>query len=77
LAIPVDLTVAKQNEGWLISVKMENPALLIGFHGETLTGLQLVLSLMVYRQLGEWVRLTVDVDGYLQRRREILVNMYW
>ncbi|PJE70176.1 hypothetical protein COU97_01105 [Candidatus Shapirobacteria bacterium CG10_big_fil_rev_8_21_14_0_10_48_15] len=75
LAIPVDLTVAKQNEGWLISVKMENPALLIGFHGETLTGLQLVLSLMVYRQLGEWVRLTVDVDGYLQRRREILEKM--
>lgn len=75
LAISAELTVTADQEGWLVNIKMENPALLIGFHGETLAGLQLILSLMVYRQLGEWVRIAVDVDGYWQRRREILEKM--
>jgi len=75
LEMSVELAVEENKEGVIINVKMENPALLIGFHGETLSSLQLVLSMMVYRELKEWVRLAIDVDGYLQRRQEVLEQM--
>lgn len=75
LGVPGTLEVVQQDEGLLVDIKTDNPALLIGFHGETLAGLQLILSLMLYRQLGDWTRLSVDVDGYLQRRQETLEKM--
>lgn len=66
-----------KEEGETISVNLETgePGLLIGFHGETLASFQLILSLMVFRKLGEWLRIIVDVAGYRQQRQSILERM--
>jgi spoIIIJ-associated protein len=45
---------------------------LIGRQGKTLSGLQRIVRLMVGKQLTRWVNLTVDVEGYKQRRERDL-----
>lgn len=39
-------------------------ALLIGYHGETLNSLQVVISAFLFRKFGESLPLVVDVNGY-------------
>lgn len=45
---------------------------LVGPHGETLAALQHILRLLVNRKMGRMVHLTVDVQGYKQRREQHL-----
>lgn len=48
----------------------EENAMLIGFHGETLNSLQSVLSLLLFKKLGAYTPLSLDVGGYRQEREE-------
>ncbi|MGD1991779.1 MAG: RNA-binding cell elongation regulator Jag/EloR [Anaerolineae bacterium] len=48
---------------------------LIGRRGKTLSGLQRIVRLMVGKQLTRWVNLTVDVEGYKQRRERDLRDL--
>ena len=45
---------------------------LIGRKGERLSALQHLLNLMLSKQLGEWTRVLVDVEGYRGRRERQL-----
>jgi spoIIIJ-associated protein len=45
---------------------------LIGRKGERLSALQHLLNLMLSKQLGEWTRILVDVEGYRGRRERQL-----
>lgn len=45
---------------------------LIGRRGERLSALQHLLNLMLSKQIGEWTRILVDVDGYRGRRERQL-----
>lgn len=68
---------AGENDG-AVSVKIdvgEENAMLIGFHGETLNGLQTVISLLLYKKLGATTPLTLDVGGYRDERAEKLRQM--
>lgn len=51
-----------------VKLESENPGILIGYHGETLRALQAILGLIIFRRLGEWVRLIVDVGNYRKER---------
>lgn len=75
LELPGDFEISEEKEEIRINFRTDNPALLIGYHGETLFSFQFLLSLMTYKKLGEWVRVLVDVDGYRQRRQEVLERM--
>ena len=44
--------------------------LLIGYHGETVASIQVILGLLVFKKLDEWVRVTVDVADYREKRAE-------
>jgi len=55
-----------------VVIETDQPGILIGFHGKTLSAFQLVLGLMVYRRLNQWQRLIVDVNGYRQEQQERL-----
>ncbi len=50
-------------------------SVLIGRRGETLAALQLLLHLVISRQADTRDRVTVDVEGYRQRREENLRSM--
>lgn len=58
-----------------VDISGEGLGILIGYHGETLGALQLILSLMLYRQLGTWQPLVVDVGGWRQKRKEALEKL--
>ena len=59
-----------------ITVSGESAAILIGHHGETLDSLQYLASLAANKRVdgkkGEYVRITVDVEGYRAKREETL-----
>jgi spoIIIJ-associated protein len=59
----------------VLDVRGEDLAMLIGRHGETLAALQYITRLILARQLGEGLELTVDVQGHKRRREEQLRRM--
>lgn len=52
----------------------DNP-LLIGFHGETLTSLQTILNLILFRQAGEFRRVILDIGSYRVEREGKIKQM--
>lgn len=58
-----------------VNLKTDEPGILIGYHGETLTSLQLILQMMTYKKLNEWVRIIVDIADYREKRKESLERM--
>ena len=65
-----------ENDEKRITVSGESAAILIGHHGETLDSLQDLASLAANKRVdgkkGEYVRITVDVEGYRAKREETL-----
>ena len=59
----------------LVSVKVANPAVLIGFRGKNLAAIQLILSLIVKNELGDWIRVLFDVNGYRSEQKTRLEAM--
>ncbi len=53
----------------------EDLGILIGRRGSTLAALQHIVNVMVNRQFGTRVIVTVDVEGYKRRREESLRNL--
>lgn len=66
----------EESEGVLnIQLETDQPAILIGYHGETLAAIQLMVGMIAWRKLGEWTRVLVNVGDYRQRRKESLGRM--
>lgn len=58
-----------------INLQTEETGLLIGYHGETLYSLQLIIGLITFRHLKEWIRIVLEVGDYRQRKEEQLILM--
>jgi len=58
-----------------VDVRGKDLSVLIGRRSETLTAFQYVASLVVGKEAGQFVQLTVDVEGYRERRKKQLVQM--
>ena len=78
----LDLKVAMQpgkNDDTLITVDGEGAGLLIGHHGETLDSLQYLANLAANKKVKgekrEYVKISVDVEGYRAKREETLRNL--
>ena len=65
-------TKDKDREGMEMVINTKDTGVIIGYHGDTLEGLQLVMSLCVARALGRFVRISIDVGDYKKNRTEIL-----
>ena len=59
-----------------ISINGESAAILIGHHGDTLDSLQYLANLAANKKIdgkkGEYVKISVDVEGYRAKREEVL-----
>jgi len=55
-----------------INLPENETGLYIGNHGEGLSSLQLILALMLSQRMGEWVKLSINVNDYKSRREESL-----
>lgn len=69
------LEIQKEEEHFLVNIQVEDQGILIGYHGETINALQLILSLMVYRKLGKWQPLLIDIGEYRKEREEKLKDL--
>jgi len=56
-------------------IEGEDAGLLIGRRGETLQSLQFLVNLIVNKQLGRQVYVTIDVEGYRERRQDSLRSL--
>ncbi len=75
ISVEAQISVSETED--LIQVQLETPepAVLIGYHGETLSSLERVLGLIVEKRTGEWKKLTINVGDYRERREETLKNL--
>ncbi len=55
-----------------LDIKGDDLGILIGRHGETLSCLQYIVRLIVAHKTESWLPITIDVEGYKQRRYEAL-----
>lgn len=58
-----------------INLPEDQTGIFIGHHGEGLSSLQLVLSLILSQRLGEWHRVSVNINDYQERREDALRNL--
>jgi spoIIIJ-associated protein len=59
----------------LVEITVKDPAGLIGFRGRNLASIQLVLSLIIRSQIGEGIRVLLDVNNYRSEQKVRLENM--
>jgi len=59
----------------LVDIRGNDLSVLIGRRSETLSAFQYMASLIVGKETGQFVQLTVDVEGYRSRREKQLIQM--
>lgn len=67
--------VAEVEDSFKVHIDTEENALLIGKHGNTLSSLELILSLIVAKKIGEFKRVIIEVGGYREAREEYLKDL--
>lgn len=72
LGVKATVSVAAEGETAQINLETDETGMLIGYHGETLEAMQLILSLMLARELGEFVRVSLEVGDYRRNREDYL-----
>ena len=70
VSVDVDETGA-----YRVHIETEETGLLIGFHGKTLESLQIILGIIVSKELAAWVKVYVNVGDYREKREEALMLM--
>lgn len=72
------INIQADSEG-ILHLKLEldeaDTGMLIGYHGDTISSLQLILGLLLYKQTGSWTRLVVDINDYRQKRSQVLEKL--
>lgn len=64
-----------EDDHFKVNIQTDETGLLIGWHGETLNSLQLLIGVILYKKLGKWTRLVLDVGGYRKAREESIKEM--
>lgn len=75
LEIEGTFTLEEQEDILEVMMETKDTGIVIGYHGEVLESLQLVLSLAIAKKLGRFVRVSIEVDGYKRNRTEYLHNL--
>lgn len=71
----IQVEVSQVDDIYHIVLQTPSPALLIGYHGETLSALQLLLGQHLHAATGQWLNLSVNVNDYRERRETALKTM--
>jgi len=58
-----------------IEIVGRDTALLIGKHGQTISALQVLITHIVNRKSGRWVRVLLDAEGYRARHEQFLTEL--
>lgn len=58
-----------------IILDAKDSGVIIGYHGENLEALQFILSLVVSKKIGRFIRVSVDVGDYKKNRSDFLQSL--
>ena len=75
LGLTPKMEVSVQDDIVSVVLETEDTGIIIGYHGETLEALQIVLSLMLAKESGEFKRVSVEVGDYKKNREEWLEKL--
>lgn len=75
LEIDGTFTIEEKDDVLDIMMETQDTGIVIGYHGEVLESLQLILSLAVAKKIGRFIRVSIEVDGYKKNRTEYLHNL--
>ncbi|MBU1085475.1 KH domain-containing protein [Patescibacteria group bacterium] len=69
------ITITKtESEAFEVDIKLKeaDSGILIGYHGDTLSSLQLMIGLIAYKESGSWIRVILNIGDYRQKREDSL-----
>jgi len=75
LQVDASFDFTESEEGIDIVLETSESGMIIGHHGDTLDSLQLLLSLILAKKLGEFRRVTLEVGDYKKNRSDWLKNL--
>ena len=75
LAVVVNVKYDEDNNSMDIDLSGDEMGVLIGKRGQTLDSLQYLVSLVVNKNVDNYIRVKVDTENYRQRRKETLENL--
>ena len=75
LAVVIDTKYNEVDNTLDIDLSGDDMGILIGKRGQTLDSLQYLVSLVVNKGEGEYIRVKVDTENYRQRRKDTLENL--
>ena len=70
LGIDGDFELTQEEEQLNVVLNTQDSGLIIGYHGEVLESLQLVLALIISKKIGRFIRVSLEVDEYKKNRTE-------
>ena len=75
MKIEGSLKGVQTQDGIYIDISGKDMGKIIGHHGETLDAMQYLVSLIANREREEYLRVTLDTEGYRGRREQTLVRL--
>ncbi len=75
MGLEEDMEIVMDGETLTIKLAAENIGIIIGRRGETLDALQYLLGLVVNKNSEKFIRVTLDVGNYREKREETLVRL--
>lgn len=75
LTVVVDVKYDELNSSMDIDLSGDDMGVLIGKRGQTLDSLQYLVSLVVNKNVDNYIRVKVDTENYRQRRKDTLENL--
>ncbi len=75
MGVQAAITVLQEGKNITFQLSGEKIALLIGKRGQTLNALQYLTQLVTNRYAKQYVNVTVDAEGYRERRNQTLIQL--
>lgn len=75
MVVVVDVKYDEENRNVDIDLSGDEMGVLIGKRGQTLDSLQYLVSLVVNKDVEEYIRVKVDTENYRKRRKETLESL--
>ena len=70
LDVEATVSVEIKDEHAAVTLDTEDSGVLIGYHGETLESLQLIIALCAAKELGEFTRVSLEIGDYKKNRED-------
>ncbi|MED9904511.1 MAG: RNA-binding cell elongation regulator Jag/EloR [Lachnospiraceae bacterium] len=75
MAVVIEVNYNEEEKSMDIDLSGEEMGVLIGKRGQTLDSLQYLVSLVVNKNIDDYIKVKVDTENYRERRKETLENL--